>query len=305
MSESFQDKMSLLVWVEQCAVLNLDELRASTQSKLDHLRNKANELAGAGTSGGVAGGSGSAGGAAGGAAAGAAGASMGLPCEPRVPLPMQILPASFVETSAPAYITEMWREKGDKTACMQFCSCKGKVAFRTNVCFQNNFMSEQELGMQFLTQMNPVDLLRLEPQPELEPEPEARARKPVDLNLCLPTPLPLLPHPTNFTHCLIHSMVVFEDDKSEFIYSVAELLFSGPLEAEANMALRTGGKDSGALSLIEVRVAFVLDESQEQATFYGLNVQALPRSKFILELPRVSNGHAGAGAYGSRAGKVR
>jgi hypothetical protein len=201
-SESFQDKMSLLVWVEQCAVLNLDELRASTQSKLDHLRNKA--IAGAGTSGGVAGG----GGAAGGAAAGAAGASMGLPCEPRVPLPMQILPASFVETSAPAYITEMWREKGDKTACMQFCSCKGKVAFRTNVCFQNNFMSEQELGMQFLTQMNPVDLLRLEPQPELEPEPEARARararKPVDLILCLPTLLPLLPRPTYFTHCLIH-----------------------------------------------------------------------------------------------------
>ena len=86
-SESFQDKMSLLVWVEQCTALNLDELRASTQSKLDVIRNQS--------------------------------AGPGAP-EPQ-PLPMRILPGSFVERAAPRYVAEMWRTSGETTACMQFC----------------------------------------------------------------------------------------------------------------------------------------------------------------------------------------
>ena len=129
--------MSLLVWVEQCSLLKLEELRASTQSKLDMLRTQADGE----TNGGPSSVTGT---------IGATGVPMVLQREPH-PLAMQILPASFVERSAPGYIAEMWRSSGDTTACFQFYSCKGKVAFRSNHCFQNRFISEGEVGRDALS----------------------------------------------------------------------------------------------------------------------------------------------------------
>ena len=56
---------------------------------------------------------------------------------------------------------------------------------------------------------------------------------------------------------VLASAIHFED-RSEFLFETAPLLFEGPLTSETRTVLKCNGTDGDGLSFVEVRIALML-----------------------------------------------